>query len=110
MNRLIRIVNETNTPNKIINLETVNKNNFPLTKIHQTISDVTIGIEKFSFNVCIAKLYELTNTLSKLNVKDSFELNIRFFGLKVLAQLIAPFAPHHAEEIWSLLGQKKVNL
>jgi leucyl-tRNA synthetase len=41
-------------------------------------------------------------------VNDKLELSIRFFGLKVLAQLIAPFAPHHAEEIWSLLRQKKL--
>ena len=108
LNRLIRIVNETKLPDKKNNLKSVDKKNFALIKIHQTINDVTIGIEKFSFNVCIAKLYELTNTLSQLNVNDSLELNIRFFGLKVLAQLIAPFAPHHAEEIWSLLGQKKL--
>ncbi len=108
LNRLIRIVNETKLPDKKNNLKSVDKKNFALIKIHQTINDVTIGIEKFSFNVCIAKLYELTNILSQLNVNDSLELNIRFFGLKVLAQLIAPFAPHHAEEIWSLLGQKKL--
>ena len=108
LNRLIRITNETKVPNKKINLETVDKKNSALIKIHQTINDVTIGIEKFSFNVCIAKLYELTNTLSRLDVNDTLELNIRFFGLKVLAQLIAPFAPHHAEEIWGLLRQEKL--
>ena len=108
LNRLIRITNETKIPNKKINLEVIDKKNFALVKIHQTISDVTIGIEKFSFNVCIAKLYELTNTLSRLDVNDTFELNIRFFGLKTLAQLIAPFAPHHAEEMWFLLGEKKL--
>ena len=108
LNRLIRIVNETKIPDETIDLNAINKNNLALTKIHQTINDVTIGIEKFRFNVCIAKLYELTNTLSRLDVNNTIDLNIRFFGLKILAQLIAPFAPHHAEEIWSLLKQDKL--
>ena len=33
-------------------------------------------------------------------------MNIKFFGLKILSQLLSPFAPHHAEEIWSMLKQK----
>ena len=31
---------------------------------------------------------------------------MKFYGLEILAQLISPFAPHHAEEIWSLMGHK----
>ena len=106
LNRLIRMVEETETPKEIVNLDSVDKNTVPLIKIHQTINDVTEGIEKFNFNVCIAKLYELTNSLSRLNVKNNIDLNIRFFGLKILSQLLSPFAPHHAEEIWSMLKQK----
>ena len=106
LNRLIRMVEETETPKEIVNLDNIDKNTIPLIKIHQTINDVTEGIEKFTFNVCIAKLYELTNSLSRLNVKNNIDLNIKFFGLKVLSQLLSPFAPHHAEEIWSMLKQK----
>ena len=100
------MVEETKKPKKIIDLDSIDKNSIPLIKIHQTIKDVTEGIEKFNFNVCVAKLYELTNCLSRLNVNDNINLNIRFFGLKILSQLLSPFAPHHAEEIWSLLMQK----
>ena len=39
--------------------------------------DVTEGIEKFSFNVCIAKLYELTNAISRLNVNDTIKEELR---------------------------------
>ncbi len=106
LNRLIRMVEDTEKPKEIIDLNNVDKNNIFLIKIHQTINDVTKGIEKFNFNVCIAKLYELTNSLSRLDVKDNFDLNVRFFGLKILSQLLSPFAPHHAEEIWSMLMQK----
>jgi leucyl-tRNA synthetase len=56
--------------------------------------------------VCVAKLYELTNTIFRLNVNNTNELNIKFYGLKILAQLLSPFAPHHAEEIWFSLGQE----
>ncbi len=106
LNRLIRIVEETNKPEEIIDLDNIDKKTISLVKIHQTIHDVTEGIEKFNFNICVAKLYELTNSLSRLNINDSVDLNIRFFGLKILAQLLSPFAPHHSEEIWSLLKQK----
>ena len=81
-------------------------NGYFLMMLLKKIIDVTEGIEIFNFNVCIAKLYELTNCLSRLNVKDNIDKNIRFFGLKTLSQLLSPFAPHHAEEIWSMLMQK----
>ena len=56
--------------------------------------------------MCIAKLYELTNMISKLDSKTDFETSLKYYGLEILAQLISPFAPHHAEEIWSLMGHK----
>ena len=107
LNRLLRIVNEVDHLEKIIDVNSLNLKKYPaLIKIHRSIQDVTEGIEKFSFNVCIAKLYELTNAISRLNVNNSIELNIKFYGLKILAQLLSPFAPHHAEEIWFTLGQE----
>ena len=106
LNRLLRIVNETCNINSIFNEEDFEIKSYPsIKKIHQTILDVTDGIERFSFNVCIAKLYELTTTLSQLNVNKPDEIKIRHYGLCILAQLIYPFAPHHAEEIWCLLSQ-----
>tara|TARA_Y100001933_G_scaffold155510_1_gene153742 strand:+ start:8 stop:640 length:633 start_codon:yes stop_codon:yes gene_type:complete len=106
LNRVLRIVNETKKPKKLINLGLVDKQNAVIKKIHQSIKDVTEGIESFRFNVCIAKLYELTNMISKLDSKTDFEISLKFYGLEILAQLISPFAPHHAEEIWSLMGHK----
>ena len=44
--------------------------------------------------------------ISKLDSKTDFETSLKFYGLEILAQLISPFAPHHAEEIWSLMGHK----
>ena len=66
LNRVLRIVNESQKPKKLINLDHIDKKNIIIKKIHQTIKDVTEGIESFKFNICIAKLYELTNMISKL--------------------------------------------
>ena len=107
LNKLLRMVDEVRHLEEIIDVNSLSLNNYPaLIKIHRSIQDVTEGIEKFSFNVCVAKLYELTNTIFRLNVNNTNELNIKFYGLKILAQLLSPFAPHHAEEIWFSLGQE----
>ena len=106
LNRVLRIANETQKPKKLINLDLVDNKNTVIKKIHQSIKDVTDGIESLRFNVCIAKLYELTNVISKLDSETDFETSLKFYGLEILAQLISPFAPHHAEEIWSLMGHK----
>ena len=44
--------------------------------------------------------------ISKLNSKTDLEEGLKFYGLEILAQLISPFAPHHAEEVWNLLGHE----
>ena len=106
LNRVLKIVSESQKPEELINLDLVEKENLVIKKIHQSIKDITEGIESFRFNVCIAKLYELTNMITKLDTKTDFEKSLKFYGLEILAQLISPFAPHHAEEVWSLLGHK----
>jgi leucyl-tRNA synthetase len=62
-------------------------------KLHQTIKRVTENIEDFKYNTAIAALMELTNTVTKEEkVTESF--------LKDFCLMLAPFAPHLAEEIW----------
>ncbi len=69
------------------------------TVLHKTIKGVGDDIEAMRFNTAISKLMELVNELTPLtaiprSVMDSFTL------------LLAPFAPHVAEEMWQLLGHK----
>lgn len=64
---------------------------------HQLIDQVQKDIEALSFNTAIAKMMEFLNAFSKL---ESYPKSC----LKILAQLLCPFAPHTAEEIWQLLG------
>jgi leucyl-tRNA synthetase len=65
--------------------------------LHKTIKKVTEDIENLSFNTSISQMMILVNEAYKLNEKP-IEL------LKTLSQLMMPFAPHLAEEIWSRLG------
>ena len=69
-------------------------------KTHQTIKAVTDDIERFSFNTAIARMMELVNELSKA---ESIEQG----PIKALLVMLAPFAPHLTEELWSQLGDKE---
>ena len=70
-----------------------------LTILHQTIKKLTQEIDEFKFNTSIAQLMILVNALSEAEKlsKSTFEK---------LVMLIAPFAPHLAEEFWNLLGNQ----
>ncbi|MFT3722683.1 MAG: leucine--tRNA ligase [Hyphomonadaceae bacterium] len=72
---------------------------------HRTVRDVTQGIEKFHFNVGIARMNELANALRKAETSTAPGMaTARREALKLFAQIAAPFAPHLAEECWALLG------
>lgn len=65
--------------------------------LHKTIKKVTEDIPQFGFNTSISQMMILVNELYRLNLKPKSVL-------KTLSQLLAPFAPHIAEEIWEKLG------
>ena len=71
-----------------------------LRAMHKTIHDVTMAIESFGFNAAIARLYAFTNTLQKSKAGAETQRQ----AMRVLAQLMAPFTPHLAEEIWARQG------
>jgi leucyl-tRNA synthetase len=71
---------------------------------HRAIASVTEDIEHFRFNVAVARCYELVNAIAKLKGEDEASVFARGEALRILAQLIAPFMPHLAEECWEALG------
>lgn len=71
-------------------------------KINQTIVKVTNDLESFKFNTAIAALWELLNEL--YGCKDKGD--VFGYGIYTLINLLSPFAPHLADELWSLIGGK----
>ena len=69
-------------------------------QIHAAIRKTTEDLEAFKFNTAISALMELVNALS---AQDPAAPGVRE-GAEVLAQLVYPFAPHLAEELWESLG------
>ena len=70
---------------------------------HKTIRKVTDDIRRLSFNTAIAALMEYVNDLYKFKI-DGFSKDTWHEALSVLVQLIEPFAPHMANELWEQLG------
>jgi len=66
--------------------------------LHKTIKKVTEDIEKFHFNTAISALMEFLNIAQTSGVDSQ--------TAKTVIQLIAPMAPHLAEECWEILGGK----
>ncbi|MEM9061925.1 MAG: leucine--tRNA ligase [Pseudomonadota bacterium] len=71
---------------------------------HGAIKGVTDGIEGFSFNKSVAKLYELKNELSKAKAAGTDMDYARREGLRALCIMMSPMVPHFAEEMWERLG------
>ncbi|MDK2805872.1 MAG: leucyl-tRNA synthetase [Thermoanaerobacterium sp.] len=70
-----------------------------------TIKSVTEDAEKFQFNTAIARIMELVNALYKYDADVEIK-NTRLYEETIadLVRLLAPFAPHFAEEIWEKMG------
>ena len=74
---------------------------------HQAIKSVTYGLENLGFNVAVADLMEYVNNLYKLSAQDKFANQKAWqFAVETLLKLLAPFAPHMAEELWHQLGHE----
>jgi leucyl-tRNA synthetase len=64
---------------------------------HRTIRKVTEDVDRVRFNTGIAALMEYVNALTKAETASAEDRS-------VLMRLVAPFAPHLAEEVWERLG------
>jgi leucyl-tRNA synthetase len=65
--------------------------------LHRTIDAVHTEMDGMRFNTAIAKLIELTNSITKSETRPREVI-------EPLVLMLAPFAPHIAEELWSRLG------
>ena len=71
---------------------------------HQTIRKVTNDLEKLRFNTMIAALMEFTNYLAKVKEMGAVKSLAWEESIDILLLLLAPTAPHLAEELWHRTG------
>ncbi len=70
--------------------------------IHTAIKKVTEDLEgEYQFNTAVSELMKLSNALADYNSKES---PVYAEGIETLIQLLAPFAPHIADELWQRTG------
>lgn len=67
--------------------------------LHKTIKKITDDIERYSFNTSVSNFMILVNELTELNCHKRTIL-------KDFIILLSPYAPHIAEELWSVMGFK----
>jgi leucyl-tRNA synthetase len=70
-----------------------------LKALHQAIQKAEYDIEHFSFNTSVSTFMICVNTLTDLKCNNKAVLSD-------LVRIIAPYAPHICEELWSLLGNE----
>jgi leucyl-tRNA synthetase len=72
-----------------------------LRKLHQTIRKVTDDVPVLAYNTAIAAMMEY------MNVVRAGERTAHRDEVAPLVQLVSPFAPHIAEELWEMMGHTR---
>ena len=72
-------------------------NDEQLRTLHKTIKAVTRDTERLDFNTAIARMMEFVNFFTRQSQRPRSVM-------EAFVLLLAPYAPHIAEELWSLLG------
>ncbi|UCF71790.1 MAG: leucine--tRNA ligase [candidate division WOR-3 bacterium] len=103
LNRLYRLVTDNVVVIADKRPEVISNDNESLyIKINQTISKVTADLRSFKYNTAIAALWELLNALYGTRVRD----HVFGYGIHAMIHMLSPFAPHIADELWSMVGGK----
>jgi leucyl-tRNA synthetase/predicted alpha/beta hydrolase family esterase len=77
--------------------------------LHNTIKKVEDDLQNLKFNTAISSLMILLNEIRKETHDSDYGVGFFFYKgaeMKDIVKLLAPFAPHMAEEIWSGLGHE----
>jgi len=68
--------------------------------LHRTIASVRDDMAGLKFNTAVARLTELNNRLTQIGERDGAPVEVA----EALVLMVAPLAPHIAEELWQRLG------
>lgn len=82
------------------------KNPAVVSATHRTIKKVSRDLEHMQFNTAVSALMELVNLLFKEKENGGCGGEDWRFALETLVKLLAPIAPHVAEELWHVLGNE----
>jgi leucyl-tRNA synthetase len=75
-------------------------------KLHQTLKQVTADFEALSFNTVVAALMELLNELMQARTQGAATSPAWDEAKDIYARMLAPIAPHMAEELWQHIGNE----
>jgi len=101
LNRVWRLIVDDRVEEMTLpaNVQDVPPSKETLRKLHQTIQKVTEDIDAMRFNTALSAMMELSNQLTREEVRSQAVL-------ETLVLLLSPFAPHLAEELWRVLGHQ----
>jgi leucyl-tRNA synthetase len=74
-------------------------------KVHQTLRRVTRNFEQFEFNTIVSSLMELLNEMYKAREAGVAGSDEWKEAQEIYLKMMAPVAPHIAEELWSQFGK-----
>jgi len=97
LQKVWRMVIDTDTGQLCEAVKETNADEATLRLLNQTIKKISDDIETFSFNTAISAMMIFTNHLSKQPVRPKSVI-------EKFILILAPFAPHIAEELWEKLG------
>jgi leucyl-tRNA synthetase len=104
LRRIYTLFDEAKFADRAIKGTLRSKDKYILAKTHSILKKVTGHMENFQLNIAISAMMELVTELNKYSSDSKPE--VMFEGLKTLALMLNPFAPHLAEEFWHILKQK----
>ena len=104
LSRVYSLAENTNLEAKNVDYDSLShKEKGVYKKLHRTIKNVSEDIATLQLNTSIANMMEFLNDFEEI----SLDSTIYGYCLGILAQLLAPFTPHLAEEIWEKLGNQE---
>jgi leucyl-tRNA synthetase len=105
LHRIWNLTLEGYAPGPGVSIEERQKAEQDLTRlVHQTIKSVSEDIEKIRFNTMISALMELANYLDDVKTQGFISAAAWNLALENVMLMIAPTAPHMAEELWVRTG------
>lgn len=105
LNRVWRLVMDyvSNPPTVTASAELTKAEKDLRRAVHIAIKEITEDIEgDYQLNTAVSELMKLNNALADADCKAS---PVYREGIETLLKLLAPFAPHIAEELWHLIGR-----